>query len=581
MKFLKRLMRSLKSSQYIYISACSAIFLMLTAFCHITSIDESPTKINFARNLGDTILLTFGFWLITPKWRWIIVFPTIFVSIFFLINIWYFRFWHDLLPVSCLTMTENINGLLLNSIWGLLSWSDAIFIICPFLVFAAISRHKKARPTDKSKTNIKACALLLLCFIMAQAAISESGRRWQQNELNVQQSLQSYTKERVLAQPYRADHYFKNNGLIIHIGRMLTMPHELKHLSIRLSDEDKQSVARYITHSNQDFHSKDFAANKDKNIILIIAESLNAEVINRRVNNREITPTLNSLIKTDGTLYATSLESQIRESSSGDGQMIYNSGILPLEVGATPLHLTYKVKLHPLASQLNRNIVAAVFAGEATAWKEQQNFQNYGFARISSNRESTNELLSIGSDAAMFNRGNSLLANAQEPFFLEFITESMHIPFNDKGVHGHNWIFDDKSLSHEEANYYRMCTYFDHHLNSFIDFLKEKGLYDNTILIIASDHSQNLATASANRIDNDKMPIVFIATNTGTTKHISKPVGQIDVFPTILQIAGVENPEFAGVGTSMLDSVRTTDMKAAQKISELILRGNYFGTITD
>lgn len=579
---MKNFLKSHKFSLCLYAISCASICLMLTAFGFIINIDNSFSKIDFARNIGDAILLTSIFWILPQRKRWLIILPVTFVSIFSLINIWYFRFWNDILPVSCLTMTENVNALLFNSILGLLSLSDLIFVLPIALNIYAYTYCRKLS-NDRFSNRTKFCGVILSlsCFLTSQAAMSESGRRWQFNEFNTKQTLLSVTKQRITVQPHRSTTYYNNNGLIVHTGRMISMIFELKHMSKNLSAMEINEISNYVNLNRQYFNSETFSSNKTKNIILIITESLNADVINRKINNREVTPTLNSLLDANGTVATTSLISQIKEGISGDGQMIYNSGILPLEVGATPLHVIHKTKLHPLSDLLSRNTIAAVFSGSATAWKERQNFEKYGFPCISSSVESMSEIPHIGHDAAMFNRGQNLLLHAQEPFFIEFITESMHIPFHDEGVSGYDWIYNDSSLASEEANYLRMCTYFDYQLNCFIDFLKQRNLYDNTILIIASDHSQNLATPSSSRKPDSEIPIVFIATNTGISKHITKPVGQIDVFPTILQIAGVENPKFAGVGTSMLDSTRVTNMEAAQNISELILRGNYFGTVKD
>lgn len=562
----------------LYLIASVLILVMLTAFAFAANIDQSFTKVNFARNAGDACLLTCWFWLLSARRRWLMVIPIAFIGVFSLINLWYFRFWNDILPVSCLTMTENVNGLLINSIKGLIHWSDIMFII-PILIFIFAAKRLSAKSEPKISIKIKlgGVMLSLVCFLMSQLALSEQNRRYHRNDLGIEMTLVANTRQRLTTQAHRSAAYVRDNGMIAYIYKIASTPAKLRAISKSLSDYEIEECKRFIKESKQEFNSAEFAENRSKNIIFVIVESLNAEVINRKINNREVTPTLNALTDAEGTISSTLMLSQVKEGGSGDGQLIYNTGLLPLEGVATPLHVVHKIQLQPLASQLGINALAAVFAGGANAWKERQNFEKYGFSRISSASESFNEVNSLGSDAAMFIRGMHFIADAEEPFIIQFVTESMHVPFQDKGVDGFTWIYDDTSLEPTVANYLRMCAYFDYQLGQLIEFLKEKGIYDNSILVIASDHSQNIATSSVNRRSDNEIPIVFIATNTGVTKRIDRPTMQIDVFPTILQIAGVENPEFVGVGTSMLDSINRTDIKTAQQISELILRGNYFG----
>ena len=111
----------------------------------------------------------------------------------------------------------------------------------------------------------------------------------------------------------------------------------------------------------------------------------------------------------------------------------------------------------------------------------------------------------------------------------------------------------------------------------------------NTVIIIASDHHIGVLKNGA----KETYPIAFIALNTGMTKKIDRPVGQIDVFPTVLQIMN-RSREWEGLGMSMLDERNASSINAsgvligtsgkhidsmkreAWEISDLIIRGNYF-----
>ena len=136
-----------------------------------------------------------------------------------------------------------------------------------------------------------------------------------------------------------------------------------------------------------------------------------------------------------------------------------------------------------------------------------------------------------------------------------------------------------------------MTHYFDACLGRFLKGLEEAGLLENSVVVIVSDHHKKMRATDS---EDKPMPIVFIALNTGITKRIEGPVGQIDVFPTVLDIMGVEDG-WRGLGTTMLDSTncsavdrygnlygssgseRDSLKTKAWDISDLMIRGNYFG----
>lgn len=88
-----------------------------------------------------------------------------------------------------------------------------------------------------------------------------------------------------------------------------------------------------------------------------------------------------------------------------------------------------------------------------------------------------------------------------------------------------------------------------------LSMLKEKGMLDNTIIIINSDHgypdpSRNISYTEMRNLghdlvmtdDNILVPLIFVAPN-ATSKVIKEPVSLLDVSPTILDIIGLNDGE--------------------------------------
>lgn len=317
------------------------------------------------------------------------------------------------------------------------------------------------------------------------------------------------------------------------------------------------------------------SGNKDKNLIFIIVESLNAEEISHKIDGQSITPVLDSLISAQGTVAATFMMPQIKSGGSSDGQLIYNTGLLPIESGITVQ--TYdKNKYHSLAELLNKRHSAEFIGEEGYTWNHRSTTKAYGYDRLYEQNDIKAAGLyrqKRGDDHAILTFAVRNIKALPQPFFAEITTLSMHFPFDDEGALG---VKDSNEINNTEQRYYMSLRYFDSELKLFLDELKRLKIYDNSIIVIASDHDMDFK----NHI-RGSLPICFIALNTGITKHITARTWQADVFPTILDIMGVDSTAgYRGLGHSLLsDSIPERDddyWATVRGISDRIIRSDYF-----
>ncbi|MHC4441440.1 MAG: sulfatase family protein [Planctomycetota bacterium] len=102
------------------------------------------------------------------------------------------------------------------------------------------------------------------------------------------------------------------------------------------------------------------------------------------------------------------------------------------------------------------------------------------------------------------------------------------------------------------AYYYALVTEIDHHIGTILDVLEREGLADNTIVIYTSDHGDFVGAhgmiekcATGHNIYEDTLHIPFIMCWPG---HIKKGLATddlaqtIDLYPTLLDLAGVKKP---------------------------------------
>lgn len=121
---------------------------------------------------------------------------------------------------------------------------------------------------------------------------------------------------------------------------------------------------------------------------------------------------------------------------------------------------------------------------------------------------------------------------------------------------------DSVSLSKEDIEYIKALydggiSYTDYHVNVFLNRLKELGLYENSLIIITSDHGEEfmqhgrvMHTQLYSELMHVPLFIKFPGAEGSTKgkkhKRIKTPVGLIDIMPTILDYVGVKYKNIQG-----------------------------------
>jgi arylsulfatase A-like enzyme len=128
------------------------------------------------------------------------------------------------------------------------------------------------------------------------------------------------------------------------------------------------------------------------------------------------------------------------------------------------------------------------------------------------------------------------------------------VQWNDTASYAAAGITVEQHALAQQALYDEGMAHQDHHLERFVERLKAEGLWDNTILVIASDHGY---PAGSHRImpghPNDapfihpfatRVPLLFVwPGHIEGGRRIRTPVSMIDVLPTLLDLTGLAQPE--------------------------------------
>jgi len=140
--------------------------------------------------------------------------------------------------------------------------------------------------------------------------------------------------------------------------------------------------------------------------------------------------------------------------------------------------------------------------------------------------------------ASMFVKDS--LANNSQPFLATFITRSNHYPFDFAA----NMPKSEKDKSIQERIIYTM-NYADRQLARFVHSIQNEPWFENTYLIILADHGFPLGENGNSTISggayysSTHIPFIIAGKNI-PQKTDTISASQIDIAPTILELAGIE-----------------------------------------
>lgn len=589
MKLTERLIKFISSHRntlLLYALAVAAYMLMFGCFVNEAAPTGSKLIMDLIKFAGDAALIFLPYWLLNSRWRRLVIVPLWIFAIWAVINLTYFRFWGDIIPPAVLMSTGNVNRELIEAGVSLLRWRDMVYLLCPVIVTVCAFRLPLGKDSRFIvKTKIILTLISIVVSIIGQLAYhhSQRGWDWRLKEVPFLDSvILHYTVE---GAEYATASNISASGwpwIVVSYVRVLAIT---KDLRIELTEKQNERIESCISRYNGE--KAIMSENRGRNVVYIIVESLNAEVVGMKVNGYEVTPTLDSLLKKDGTVYFPNVVPQVKYSGSTDGHLLLLTGLLPLKTTSFAMTVGPDNEFPSVMKGLPEYHHTVILADKGNTWREKEIFMSFGFEEAYNKQEFDSDLQGLGSDEAMFAFAARKVKTLKEPFFLGMMTISMHVPFQDKNVDMPEQIADAVEYETRQKDYLSMTSSFDRALGQFL-----KSVPPETIVIIASDHTQTEAT-----FGDSEPTALFLAINTGHTERIDRLVGQANLFALTLDLLGIDNVNgYRGVVPSALQSTANGTKNSYGKkygqvtpeeeqaldeafdVSDLIIRGDYFAS---
>jgi len=120
-----------------------------------------------------------------------------------------------------------------------------------------------------------------------------------------------------------------------------------------------------------------------------------------------------------------------------------------------------------------------------------------------------------------------------KPYFAHLHLMGTHEPYRPS-----ERIFSDANAEPNSMDAYDdTILTFDEHVRRIVEFLKERNRFENTLIIVHSDHGVSFRT-------NVRLPLVFRFPNGANTGSIGASTQNLDIAPTILDYLGLEVPSW-------------------------------------
>ena len=339
----------------------------------------------------------------------------------------------------------------------------------------------------------------------------------------------------------------------------------LKQKEYSLSDDDIKQISPFI--------KSDVLCNTCKNkFIIIIVESMEGWVV-----QPDITPNIYKLAYSNQSLFCPHVKTQIKQGTSSDGQLIVNTGILPINRGAWSF-LYSDNKFPALTSMVNKSV--SLDPSDKKLWNKYNYIHAFGIKE---------DIQTETADSILFKNVYEKIKNGYDGIWT--ITMSTHAPFTFYNLKNNY----DADMPETMRAYINSFNQLDCAIGCLLDSMKINDYMDEYTILITGDHTilpndtrkefQSYCSSHDIYYDNIKeyCPLIIHSPLINDNIVISSECLQMDIYPTMLNLLKCQSV-WKGFGIDLLNynhTQRYISEEKANELSDKIIRAYYFNTLTN
>lgn len=525
--------------------------------------------------VGVCLFLSSFTFFFSKNWWTIIV--LVFIDIWYIANIFYLRSTGVLFDGFTFTMAGNMHGFW-NSLLVLWEVKDLILFALTFLFSVLLYFIEQQRHGSSMKLGLICVFVSVIINVFAFASVTKFSDVFYRHGMSQSTtSIIRYCTYNPFSYNYRQGlipmnkDYGFNNFSLIHgfVYVVLDYIHNIREMEhpYTLTTDEVEAI--------KPFMGKEKVIHYDNTLILIIVESLENWAVNDLVM-----PNLTKFMKSKPTLYASKVKTQILGGSSSDGQLIVQTGMLPIQQGAVVFRYPY-IKFPSLVSSGDSSVT--ILTHSANTWNQDVMSKAYGYSK----------LIEGGvEDSVLFNR---VIKYAEDKYrTIMAITIASHVPFSNAFRSPLQTRID---MPRHMSDYIKSIYWTDCGLGVLLDRIDSIPQLSNATIMITGDHKifweekrdEFKKYCDANGLNwtvkEPYCPLIIYSPNISNRIEIDEECYQMDIYPTILHLIGCEDYYWKGFGVNLLDSAarhnRPCTEEEAYQLSDKLIRSKWFAKYSE
>lgn len=488
------------------------------------------------------------------------------LNLFLVANVLYYREYTDYLTINTMLGVGNVAGGLFESVLNIFRWYD-LFYLADFFAIAVLLVRKQvdfSQPTLYKRQGMAFISLGLLVLSM---------------NLFVSEIFRNGLLTRTFSRDYLVK-YVGLNAFLVHDGLSTYNTNRVRAAS---SPSDLTIALDYVKDHYAEPDVDKFGIAEGKNVIILHLESLQQFVIDYELedsegNFHEVTPFLNRIFHSSNTYSFDNFFHQVSAGRTSDAETMMENSLFGLNQGSLFTKLGGDNVFEAAPDILGQvgGYTSAVFHGNiGSFWNRTDTYKQFGYNYFFD--ETYYELNEENSfqyglmDKQLFSQSIQYFEHLQQPFYAKFLTVSNHWPYNHLSEEELGFPLantGDSSVDH----YFSTANYMDTALEEFVDYLKNTGVYENSIILLYGDHygipsssSKTLANflgedtsnwTEANDIQLQRVPFMIHIPDVTDGQTFHTYGGEIDALPTLLHILGIDTKNYLQLGQDLFSESR-------------------------
>lgn len=538
---------SANKSAWITLSVLTAaLFCKNILYRHLTGMDAllSAGQLVAAYSSVMAVCLLFAMLAWIPR-RWPAITLCILTDLWFIAGIWYYKanmLWINWQAISTLSELKGFAA----SISSYLTWEQLLLPLTTIAVIIVLLLIISPRTSLRACMSVAGMAAFLCVCAMIGRYIAPLDEETKQRSFHAEEN-----------------HFIATHSSLMQMGKIAydAVKEGLFHwTSTQPLTPREQEILAAICHEPVE------AASPQGHLVYILVESWETWGLQAvDAHGQAVCPYLSAYIQTHPVLFVPGIRTQQKYGRSGDGQLITQTGLLPISTGVACRqfgHNTYP----NLAHFYTDGIVFNPY--RIPVWNQTTVTSSYGFQHLSKPRQLHNE-----NDSVILQRTRDYLAQSQSPTAALVLTIDTHTPFR---THRDSIDLPD-SLSMIEQNYLRSLRYTDRQIGRFLEWADTAATMQQATIVITADHNHF-------PVEHGHGLCPLIIASPAITHSVTVPEAlQMDIFPTTLHAIGQSNYAWQGFGIDLLsenvDSLlvhRSIRPDEAYDLSDKLIQTNFF-----